>query len=157
MDYTFVVIDSVELFNQYKNGFLRLDAEYHFWNLSTSKDFFPNYVADFKEFFGDDLETVLKELKTTQETGTVNKKLNEIYTSSYERGFVTVLLKYGTEIVGQMGLANNQSGIGVLIAVYVKPSYRGRNYATVLLEKVKNIAKGKGLTRIKLLTLPFMK
>ena len=157
MDYSIVIIDSVEKFNQYRTDFLKLDAEYHFWNLSTSKEFYPSYVTDFKDSFGDDLDTVLKELRNTKETGKVTKKLDEIYTSSYERGFVTLVLKNGTDFIGQMGLSSKESGVGVLIAVYLKPSYRGYNYATDLLEKIKNIAKEKGLTTIKLVTFPFMK
>ena len=67
MDYSLVIIDSVEKFNQYKVDFLKLDAEYHFWNISTSKDIYPNYEADFKESFGNEVDTVLKELQTTKE------------------------------------------------------------------------------------------
>ncbi len=157
MDYSFVIIDSVEKFNQHKTDFLKLDAEYHFWNFVTSKDFYPNFVTDFQKSFGEDINTVIKELKTTKESGVLSKKLNEIYASSYTRGFVTILLKHESDFIGQMGLSSKESGLGVLVAVYVKPSFRGNNFASLLLEKTKDIAKTKGLTRIKLETLPFMK
>ena len=85
------------------------------------------------------------------------KKLNEIYTSSYERGYNTVLLKNSTGFIGQMGVSSKDSGLGISIGVYFMPAFRSNYFATILLEKTKSLAKEKGITKIKLETLPFMK
>ena len=157
MEHSFIVINSVELYEKYKFDLLPLNNEYFIWNLKNSNISNPNYDSIHKAKFGLSVEEKIKKLTTELDSGIPTEETIELNKNYFRSNKNTLLiLKVNNENIGMAALKFLNSETGLLQSVFIKTSFRGKQYGKFLLNKIIEFAKNNQYKTIKLDTFPFM-
>lgn len=157
-DYSFIVLDSVSKYKEFKSELVQLDSEYASWNISTFNDFNPNYKNIIENAFKLNIDELLQKLNREKESGIPEKDTDEKNIRYFTTGnFLVVLIRNSTEFIGKMAFLTKNEQMGLLSSVYIKPANRGNGLGLMLFNKIKDLAREKEIKKIYLETFPFMK
>lgn len=159
MDYSFEIVDSMQLYERYKKDIIKLEGEFWFWVYSTMKTLHPDGVdLIFQKYIKKTVSQYLHEKEQEKNTGIpmpdTDASQKEFYSTS---GNLTILLLVNKNPVARIGLEKVNNDRALVRKTFVKPEYRGRNFGELLIEKSKELALAKNYKVLRLLTVDFMK
>lgn len=154
---SFILVDSLPLYENYKADFSKAMAEYFLWAFQISIKINPAFKDEWDKYSTNSFEESIDHFKQVIHSGIPDKDVDEQRKAFFNGDNFYVFLTKEETIAGMAAFKKIDNMSGVLKTVYVRPSYRGKGYGESIIAKIIEIIKRKNYKKLKLETAPFFK
>ena len=154
---SFILVDSLPLYEQYKPDFTKAITEYFLWAFQISIEINPIFKDEWNKHNKISFDVTIEHFKQVIHSGIPDKEIDEQRKAFFNGDNFYVFLINEKAIAGIAAFKKIDNVSGVLKTVYVRPSYRGKGYGESIIIKIIEIVRNKNYKKLKLETAPFFK